>query len=262
MNIEEFYKFIDDNTCLLNEKNIHDLNNMPGQGGEVNNVIRLISEQCFGILGYENYYSLYYITNNPELKGLLINIPTDNNNHNEITLGFAKLVNMEFPDNNLNILDVANVFQQHKRTYYSKFGDNIVFDSIDTSKRYGNGTVVFLHKPIDIIHFDKLSFYQAIFNEVDINKARDDKTKSNKIYILYNVRNNLFKIGRSIKANYREKTLQGEEPHIDMLACWIAPKEIEKELHNRYKDKRFRGEWFSLDLNHLEEINVFMEKYR
>ncbi|KAF5063923.1 hypothetical protein DSECCO2_289610 [anaerobic digester metagenome] len=262
MTLKELDKYLDENICMLTEEDIHAFNNMPGQGGDINNVIRLINEHCFGIFGFEDSYELYYITNIPHLKGILIKISNEIESHNMITLAFAKTVKYIFPESNLDMLDVANIFQQHKRAYFSKIGDNIVFDSVEYSKKYGEGTAIFLHNPIDITHFDKLSFYQDAFKEVDINKVRIDKSRDNKIYILFNERNGLFKIGRSINANHREKTLQGEDPHIEMIACWVAPEYVEKELHEKFKEKRTRGEWFSLDLDHLEEINIYMKKYR
>ena len=78
---------------------------------------------------------------------------------------------------------------------------------------------------------------------------------------MFNSRNNLIKIGQSIHPNFREKTLQSQEPEIVVLAIWQAPKMVEKELHKLFHEKRKRGEWFDLDFNDLKEIKTRMEKY-
>ncbi len=264
MTTAEIQQYFDENIINLDEKAIHCLNNTrPGDGG-INNVIRLIKRDCFGIFGYEDdSYELYYITNSPSLAGKILRIGRDEKAHNALTLGFSKIIASLYSENNLNFLDIANSFQNHKRTFFTRCNNYIVIDSTEVSKLFGdNATAVFLHKPIDIPHFNKLDFYKDIFQDVDVHKAKDDKSKFNKIYILFDERNNLFKIGRSIKPSIRERTLQGEAPRIEMIACWVAPIEIEKELHEMYKETRCRGEWFSLDLVHLKEIDEHMKKFR
>lgn len=259
----ELEKYIDDNVFSLTEEDIHHLNDLSHDGG-INNVIRLVESECMGLHGFDsNEYELFYITNIPKLRGLLLKLNNDNEHHNSITLAFSKVVADTHHECNLNFLDIANTFQHKKKAYFSKVGDYIVIDSTDIVNRFGeNATCAFLHKPIDIPYFDKLSFYKEVFEYVDIQKVHDDTSKANKIYILYDQRNNLFKIGRSIHAQQRERTLQGENPKIDMLACWIAPKEVEKELHTKYAGYRKRGEWFSLNYHHLNEIDEYMTIYR
>lgn len=78
------------------------------------------------------------------------------------------------------------------------------------------------------------------------------------IYLLRNNRNNLYKIGRSIKPEFREKTIQSEEPEVEML--FISPitaPEKEKELHSIFKNKRVRGEWFDLDNKDIKLIKGY-----
>lgn len=75
-----------------------------------------------------------------------------------------------------------------------------------------------------------------------------------KTYLMRNNRNGYIKIGRSVKPQFREKTLQSEEPDIELLA--VTDRDCEKQLHKKYKDKRVRGEWFDLsedDIKYLTE---------
>lgn len=67
------------------------------------------------------------------------------------------------------------------------------------------------------------------------------------VYVMVNRRNGYHKIGfTSSKPEYREKTLQAEEPEIDLLfACW-ADFGAEADLHERFAKFRVRGEWFNL----------------
>jgi hypothetical protein len=77
-----------------------------------------------------------------------------------------------------------------------------------------------------------------------------------KTYILKDETNNFYKIGKSVNPIIREKTLQSEKPTIKMIK--VFNKDIEKELHNKYKEFRVRGEWF--DLNKIQ-INYICTKY-
>lgn len=64
-------------------------------------------------------------------------------------------------------------------------------------------------------------------------------------------RNGYYKIGISKEPKYREKTLQSEQPAIEMVCNKLYPspkiaKAIEFALHEAYSEQRVRGEWFDL----------------
>jgi len=65
------------------------------------------------------------------------------------------------------------------------------------------------------------------------------------------------KIGYSNNPEYREKTLQAEKPSITLLAAWQGDMSDEKQLHQRFADKRVRGEWFHLDQSDILTINQY-----
>lgn len=85
---------------------------------------------------------------------------------------------------------------------------------------------------------------EATYN---FSKTVKKQPKPTYIYLMINRRNNLYKIGRSDNPKIREKTLQSEEPEIEMLHFFPGSSIKEASLHSRYADKRVRGEWFQLE---------------
>jgi hypothetical protein len=74
-------------------------------------------------------------------------------------------------------------------------------------------------------------------------------------YLMLNTRNGFYKIGESNLPKFREKTLQSEEPEVEIYASFTSEICNEKILHERFSHKRIRGEWFSLtheDLNYIK----------
>ncbi len=72
------------------------------------------------------------------------------------------------------------------------------------------------------------------------------------IYLMKDESNNFYKIGIAKKPEHREHTLQSEKPTIELICCKKLPdrriaRAFEKALHNVFKQKRKRGEWFILD---------------
>lgn len=75
-----------------------------------------------------------------------------------------------------------------------------------------------------------------------------------KIYLMRDRRTGLTKIGRSKEPKVREKTLQSEAPLVDLLVYWDGVNGHERLLHDRFADKRVRGEWFDLTADDIAEI--------
>jgi len=81
-----------------------------------------------------------------------------------------------------------------------------------------------------------------------------------KTYIMIDHNTGFYKIGKSKNPCFREKTLQSEKPTIEMIL--IINQDIEKELHQKYSDKRVRGEWFQLDDQVIEYLRKkYSEKH-
>lgn len=90
--------------------------------------------------------------------------------------------------------------------------------------------------------------------------ARKESMKSLKkrgpkmVYLMRNNRNGLIKIGVSSRPAYREKTLQSDEPAIELVWVSEGGEERELELHARFANKRVRGEWFKLSGDDVRDI--------
>lgn len=83
------------------------------------------------------------------------------------------------------------------------------------------------------------------------NRSTDEQSKT---YLMHDSNTGYTKIGKSVNPRQRERTLQSEKPTITMFA--ICDRLVEKELHNKYADKRIRGEWFDLTSNDIENIKM------
>ena len=81
----------------------------------------------------------------------------------------------------------------------------------------------------------------------------NNSSKSNqKTYLMKDSNTGLIKIGKAIDPKFRERTLQSEKPTISLFA--ICDNLIEDELHEKYNDKRVRGEWFKLGEDEVSDI--------
>ena len=83
--------------------------------------------------------------------------------------------------------------------------------------------------------------------------------RNQKTYLIKNLRNGLYKIGVSTKPKQRFKTLSSEEPELKLVATFN--KNMERKLHNQYKDLRVRGEWFKLSKVQVEYICSSNKKF-
>lgn len=78
------------------------------------------------------------------------------------------------------------------------------------------------------------------------------------VYLMKNERNGYIKIGYTKnKPEFREKTLQSQEPEITLMKSYKGSMNDEQGVHEILADKRVRGEWF--DLN--EEDLLTIENY-
>lgn len=86
-------------------------------------------------------------------------------------------------------------------------------------------------------------------------KVRVKSTSTVKTYLMKDG-NGFYKIGKSKNPIARETTLQSENPTITLIA--VCSEDIEKHLHEKYSDKRKRGEWFNLT---EEDVFSLIEQY-
>ena len=78
------------------------------------------------------------------------------------------------------------------------------------------------------------------------------------LYLMRHV-NGLTKIGVSRNPKVREKTLQAEDPRLEMIFKSECRRSEEKRLHKIFESARVRGEWFALEDRHIGWIRDFYE---
>ena len=254
---ENCYKYDRDYICELNERD----------NGPINNVLSHLEEHCFGIQIFEKNgsieYEIFYVDYKNDLKGygLLLSLDLELNTRTEYTTGFCKLLNKEFP--HVDRIDTFNSFQSQTRAAFEKYGFFTFGNEIEMFE--GKNAIGILplgckgHLFFPTIN--KLGIYRWLFNEEE-DYVKIDESKTKKIYLILDSENNIIKIGQSYYPKIREKTLQGVSPHWDIITTWIAPASVERDLHEKFKHKRTRGEWFKLDFSDLEEIKKHMKEYK
>lgn len=73
-----------------------------------------------------------------------------------------------------------------------------------------------------------------------------------------------YKIGYSYNPHKRLENIKCASPNETRLVLSFPihnVKIVEKELHNRFKDKRIRGEWFELSDGDLQDITNILTEY-
>ncbi|AUR81906.1 hypothetical protein NVP1016O_26 [Vibrio phage 1.016.O._10N.286.46.A11] len=101
---------------------------------------------------------------------------------------------------------------------------------------------------------------ERVSTKVKEKKKIDDDVN---IYLMKNKRNGYIKIGLTKgKPEYREATLQSQEPEIELMFSFKSKRSTEDRLHSRFADKRLRGEWFELDDSDVDQIkSEFMQEW-
>jgi hypothetical protein len=87
-------------------------------------------------------------------------------------------------------------------------------------------------------------------------KKEARKAEPTFIYLMKDERTELTKIGHSKNPSYRERTLQSDNPMIVLLGAWLGTQADEKMLHEKFAHRRFRGEWFELFDDDIQEIQA------
>jgi len=94
-------------------------------------------------------------------------------------------------------------------------------------------------------------------NQAKENLEREylvNRSKRTPLIYLMKHTNGLTKIGRSVNPKAREKTLQAEDPRLEMIFCCEGDGSTEIQLHKIFQAVRVRGEWFDLMDHHVDWI--------
>lgn len=261
--MSEIQKYFDKNCFEYDREYIYHLNEK--DNGPINNVISHLDEKCYGLLIFDDKtfieYTIFYIDHRNELGGFGLNLSLqlDYMTRNQYTIEFCKLINDKYP--HADIVDTFNAFQSQLRSGFEKLGFFTIGNEISMFE--GKNAAALFPPSKGIMNFqtiDKKSLYRWLFSENE-KTIQTDESRTKKIYLILDSKNNLIKIGQSFYPKTREKTLHGVSPEWDLITTWIAPVSVEKELHAKFKSKRVRGEWFSLDFSDLKEIKSHMSKY-
>lgn len=82
-----------------------------------------------------------------------------------------------------------------------------------------------------------------------MNKKK--KSRATNLYVMIDHHTGHYKIGRSDSPTKREATLLSQKSSIELLFFFPGTTNQEKMLHEIFKDKWVRGEWFDLTNNDL-----------
>jgi hypothetical protein len=106
------------------------------------------------------------------------------------------------------------------------------------------------------INDSALNAERAFRDQHDMLSKRKPEVANGSVYLIVNDRNGCVKIGYTAgDPKYRESTLQSEEPDISMICSFPnSTMKDELNLHEKYKKKRVRGEWFRLSDDDVFEI--------
>lgn len=262
--MEEKYQQLDirfeESVSVLSEESIFIL--CEQDNGPLNNVVSGISKHCFGVRLFEEksevLVEMFYVNNEFGLAGELIRLNIEDSNYFELLLRFTSDLSQKYRD--VDAIAAFNTFQTKLRGFLEKLG----FFTVTTSelKPYFGENAFMVGgskrgiKYIPII--DHTDFYRQFFNntfELQIESGVDY------VYLMVNCDSGSIKIGTSSNPKFREKTLQSQEPNITIVALWKCDKGVEKQLHEKFRSKRIRGEWFNLNFVELSELRNSMSEY-
>jgi hypothetical protein len=245
---------------ILDSDDILKLNDNTSQG-EINNVVTGLEEIFYSLKVVEDEinlkYHLIFGINKDNLSGFLLELDTTVKERDELTFMYAVQISLKHKE--LNTIDIFNAFQRSVRSMFEMYGF-FTYNPRELKGMGNNPTMLVKGKRgvIGVLEIKKEEFYKEFFEGC----GKDNPIEGNEhVYLMYNKRSNLIKIGQSVKPSFREKTLQSEEPEILLLCTWEAPKMVERELHSEFRSQRKRGEWFDLSFKDLEKIKNKMSKY-
>jgi len=263
--MESLEKMIErfDKICYtLDENDILKINKEDPSAG-VHNVISNINQHCFGVKileGLDGQFEIemFYITNKKSLKGDIILLPLKDRDYFDLLLYFCFLLTDWHED--IDAISAFNTFQTKLRSGLEKSGF-FTTTSFELEQFKNQNAVMLSTAPKGIIKVDLINrtkYYRDFFN----NNFKKQILENNEyVYLMLNDETGLVKIGYSKNPIYREQTLHSKEPCVFLIAFWNCEKCIERELHQKFRLKRVRGEWFKLNFRDLREIELLMHMY-
>lgn len=87
---------------------------------------------------------------------------------------------------------------------------------------------------------------------------QEDEQTGDHLYLMKHS-NGLTKIGRSKRPKAREKTLQAEDPRLELIYTAENLGWLERKFHKMLSEERVRGEWFRLEEHRIDWIKFYCE---
>lgn len=256
MNIEEYFS----RTYPLSNDKVLEM--MKRDSGAIGNVVRGLSNKCFGLaaeIKEHDTMDFFCITSRHPQPGLLLRLKFREPRFYDYLLAFSMDCEREYPF--LQALDVYRAFIFYLRQHLESNGYQTVetreIDALGTA----GGTFVGAF-PMEVIpSINKTSYFRDILGYEDI----EFNGSTRYVYLMFDARNDYFKIGESRRPRYRERTLQAKEPEVEILKVWDCDHRIERMLHRKFADKRVRkdrprSEWFRLHIGDLMGLSATIER--
>lgn len=223
---------------------------------DIGNVLRGLRDECFALsANFEesNEIQFIYVQSSDKNPGYMLQLEFREGNFYDFLLLFSlEIIKI---NKKLEVLSVYNTFVHQLRTLLEA-NEIMTFTTSDIQK-FGNGFLI-SGSEIEIIKtYDRVKFYRSFLKEENFKNLVPDVEY---VYIMINCDDITFKIGQSKNPIYRERTLQSKEPKVVLLKAWKCDKKIEKQLHEIYKERRTRGEWFKLDFEEFLNFNEIINK--
>ena len=156
----------------------------------------------------------------------------------------------------LNKLDEMTLFMSSLTYVDEKYFSHLIEkNEIDTFEKYQLFYEIYKNKKFDDKIIPPINneiygtyFWYKCFNEITTHT-----------YLMFDKRQNLYKIGIAKNVKTRYNTLKVGARNIKVIA--YSPINNENELHHKYGEYRYGGEWFEFDEKIIENvINDFMFK--
>lgn len=156
---------------------------------------------------------------------------------------------------NSQLSKIAIIFaNEDSRITLNECPFNSPYDLSDAVLPYHKAFQLYLDAYCSALEIAEIS-YQSDVKQASCEIATDHCH----VYLMKDLRNGYHKIGISKDPQYREKTLQSEQPEIEMICHKRYPSRkiaeaIEAALHKAYGEQRIRGEWFNLTATDVQML--------
>jgi len=204
-------------------------------------------------------FNFYYARYHEKFECQFISVPWKAKNFYELILQFVYYLGRSF--DLAQPVDMINNYLWQVRKGLEYFGVDTIsifdFEKMKTGLMSNENGILISPNGIEIIPYWKpKEFYLNLLGLTEPNPPNEDRTY---VYLMHDPSVGYFKIGRSKRPFNREKTLQSQNPGYYILYFWPREKQVETELHEIFKSKRVRGEWFMLSINDLYKVKDIVE---